>query len=120
MEAGDSIVSQTGNGPAKRSVYESVRLEVQGWYGDFNVVEVGENVPNLVGQIPLEYLDDAISEFQSKPEVRGKKIVVYGASKGGELALLLGSKYKEIEFLIRDNSKWIAENPKPIQKASFP
>ena len=53
----DSVISQTSNGPAKRSVYESVRLEVQGRYGDFNVVEVGENVPNLLGQIPLEYLD---------------------------------------------------------------
>lgn len=59
-----------------------------------------KNTPDQLEMIPLEYLDDAISEFQSKPEVRGKKIVVYGASKGGELALLLGSKYKEIEGII--------------------
>jgi hypothetical protein len=30
---------------------------VQGRYGDFNVVDIGENVPNRLGQIPLEYLD---------------------------------------------------------------
>jgi len=66
LETVDSVVSQTGNGPAKRSVYESVRLEVQGRYGDFNVVEVGENVPNLLGQIPLEYLDFVVDSKHGK------------------------------------------------------
>ena len=66
LETVDSVISQTSNGPAKRSVYESVRLEVQGRYGDFNVVEVGENVPNLVGQIPLEYLDFVVDSKHGK------------------------------------------------------
>jgi predicted aspartyl protease len=66
LETVDSVVSQTGNGPAKRSVYESVRLEVQGRYGDLNVVEVGENVPNLLGQIPLEYLDFVVDSKHGK------------------------------------------------------
>jgi len=57
LETVDSVISQTSNGPARRSVYEPARLEVQGRYGNFDVVQVGENVPNLVGQIPLEYLD---------------------------------------------------------------
>jgi predicted aspartyl protease len=60
----DTVISQTSNGPARRGAYESVRLEVQGRYGDFNVVEVGENVPNLVGQIPLEYLDFVVDPKQ--------------------------------------------------------
>ena len=66
LEKVDSVVSQTGNGPARRAVYESVRLEVQGRYGDFNVVEVGENVPNLLGQIPLEYLDFVVDSKKRK------------------------------------------------------
>ncbi len=66
LEKVDSVVSQTGNGPARRAVYESVRLEVQGRYGDFNVVEVGENVPNLLGQIPLEYLDFVVDSRKRK------------------------------------------------------
>jgi predicted aspartyl protease len=66
LEKFDTIISQTANGPAKRAVYESVRLETQGRYGDFNVVEVGENVPNLVGQIPLEYLDFVVDSKNRK------------------------------------------------------
>jgi predicted aspartyl protease len=66
LEKVDSVISQTGNGPARRAVYESVRLEVQGRYGDFNVVEVGENVPNLLGQIPLEYLDFVVDSKNRK------------------------------------------------------
>ncbi len=57
LEKLETIISQTSNGPAKRAVYEPVRLEFQGRQGDFNVVDIGEKVPNLVGQIPLEYLD---------------------------------------------------------------
>jgi predicted aspartyl protease len=61
-----SVVSQTGNGPAKQWVYEPVKLEVQGRYGNFDVVEVAENVPNLVGQIPLEYLDFVVDSKKGK------------------------------------------------------
>ena len=57
LEKVDSVVSQTTNGPKRRAVYEPVRLEVQGRYGNFDVVDIGESLPNLLGQIPLEYLD---------------------------------------------------------------
>jgi len=57
LEKLETIVSETSNGPVQRAFYEPVRLEVQGRYGDFNVVDVAENVTNLVGQIPLEFLD---------------------------------------------------------------
>jgi predicted aspartyl protease len=66
LEKVDEVISQTTNGPKKRSVYESVRLEVQGRYGDFNVVDIGENVPNLLGQIPLEYLDFVVDSKNQK------------------------------------------------------
>ena len=66
LEKVDTVVSQTTNGPIRRSVYESVRLEVQGRYGDFNVVNIGENVPNLLGQIPLEYLDFVVDSKNRK------------------------------------------------------
>ncbi len=66
LEKMDEVISQTTNGPKRRSVYESVRLEVQGRYGDFNVVDIGENVPNLLGQIPLEYLDFVVDPKNRK------------------------------------------------------
>jgi predicted aspartyl protease len=66
LEKGDPAISQTGNGLAKRFVYEPVRLEVMGRYGNFDVVGVGEDVPNLVGQIPLEYLDFVVDSKNRK------------------------------------------------------
>ena len=66
LEKVDDVISQTTNGAAKRAVYEPVRLEVQGRYGNFDVVDIGENVPNLLGQIPLEYLDFVVDPKNRK------------------------------------------------------
>ena len=57
LEKVDDLISQTTNGPKQRAVYEPVRLDLQGRYGNFDVVGIGENVPNLLGQIPLKHLD---------------------------------------------------------------
>ena len=59
-----------------------------------------EHTPGHLEMIPLEYFEEAIRSFKSQPEVRDKKIVVFGGSKGGELALLLASRYKQIEGVI--------------------
>jgi predicted aspartyl protease len=62
----DEVISRATNGPKKRSVYEPVRLEIQGRYGNFDVVDIGEKVPNLLGQIPLEYLDFVVDSKNRK------------------------------------------------------
>lgn len=51
------VVSRTTNGLRRRAVYQAARLELLGRNGAFQVVEVEDDVPNLLGQIPLEYLD---------------------------------------------------------------
>lgn len=66
LEKMDTIISQKTNGPARRAVYEPVRLDLQGRYGNFDVVDIGENVPNLLGQIPLEYLDFVVDSKNRK------------------------------------------------------
>ena len=53
----DHIQSRTTHGIRRRGVFQPVRLEVQGRSGNFDVVDLDEDVPNLLGQIPLEYLD---------------------------------------------------------------
>lgn len=58
------------------------------------------NTPSLLELIPLEYFFKAIEKFKAYPDVRDKKIVIYGISKGGELALLLGSVNPEINGVI--------------------
>jgi len=59
-----------------------------------------ENTPDRLELIPLEYFEDAIIKFKSQPDVGNKKILVWGNSKGGELALLLASRYKQIDGVI--------------------
>jgi predicted aspartyl protease len=49
------VTSSTGGGEA--AVYEAVRLTIQGRDCTMDVIEVPDNVPVLIGQIPLEHLD---------------------------------------------------------------
>ena len=53
----DTVRSQTTNGDALRYKYEPVELELMGRRENFDVIEIPENVPNLLGQVPLEVLD---------------------------------------------------------------
>jgi dienelactone hydrolase len=59
-----------------------------------------KNTPDYLEMIPLEYFEAAIEKFKSYPDVGEKKIVLIGQSKGGELVLLLASRYKQIEGVI--------------------
>jgi len=52
-----TVNSRTTNGNRERGVYSPVLMEMMGRSGEFAVVDSDENVPNLLGQIPLEYLD---------------------------------------------------------------
>ena len=58
------------------------------------------NTPDRLQMIPMEYFENVLDELQSMPEVTGKKVVIWGGSKGGELALLLASKYNQINGVI--------------------
>ena len=75
--AGD-VISKTTNGSRRRPVYSPVRLDLMGRYGNFDVVEVDDDVPNLVGQIPLEYLDFVVDSSGRKltpnPEHGGEQM----------------------------------------------
>jgi len=50
------VVSSNGT-VSQANVYGTVRLTIQGRDCPTDVIEVPDNVPVLVGQIPLEYLD---------------------------------------------------------------
>ncbi len=49
------VTSSTGGGEAV--MYEAVRLTIKGRSCTMDVMEVPDNVPVLIGQIPLEHLD---------------------------------------------------------------
>ena len=40
-----------------RRIFSVVRLEIQGRTGQFSVIELSDDLPNIIGQIPLEDLD---------------------------------------------------------------
>ena len=47
----------TGNGIARRAVYEPVRIRIRDREADLNVMEVPTGTPPLLGYLPLEALD---------------------------------------------------------------
>ena len=61
-----TVNSRTTNGNRERGVYSPVKMELMGREGNFDVVDVDESVPNLLGQIPLEYLDFVVDPTNQK------------------------------------------------------
>jgi len=59
-----------------------------------------KNTSETLAKLPLEYWEEVITTFKKRPDIEGKKIVVDGISKGGELALLLGSIFNEVDAVI--------------------
>lgn len=60
------VVSRTTNGRRTRRVYQAARLDLMGRHGNFDVVEVDNDVPNLIGQVPLEVLDFVVDPKRQK------------------------------------------------------
>jgi predicted aspartyl protease len=48
---------RSSTGTAEASVYDAVRLTIQGRECTMDVMEVPDDVPVLIGQLPLEHLD---------------------------------------------------------------
>ena len=59
-----------------------------------------ENLPAQLEAIPLEYFGQALGWMKSRPEVSADRIGVMGVSRGGELALQLGSMYPVIKAVV--------------------
>lgn len=59
-----------------------------------------KNTPPNLEMVPIEYFKEVIKQYTLKPEIVGKKIVVFGTSRGGELALLISSKLAGIDGVI--------------------
>lgn len=59
-----------------------------------------EDLPKSLEKIPLEYFETGIDWLGMQKRVRSDQIAVLGASRGGELALLLGSTFPEIKAVV--------------------
>jgi predicted aspartyl protease len=62
-----------------RTVFSPVALEIQGRTGRFDVVEIPDALPNIIGQIALEDLDWVV-------DCRNQKLIPNPEHKNGELA----------------------------------
>ncbi|HEX3027796.1 MAG TPA: acyl-CoA thioester hydrolase/BAAT C-terminal domain-containing protein [Clostridia bacterium] len=60
----------------------------------------GEDLPKLRAQVPMEFVDNAISYLKKYDNGRIKKISTYGISLGSILALMSGVIFKEITCVI--------------------
>jgi predicted aspartyl protease len=76
LEKFGTVSSKTSNGSVMRGQYDAVELELMGRRQVFDVLEVSEEVPNLLGQVPLEVLD-----FVADP--RGRQLIP-NPEHGGE------------------------------------
>jgi len=59
-----------------------------------------EDLPPRLEGIPLEYFGQALAWLTQRPEVQPDRIAVMGTSRGGELALQLGSMYTNIRTVV--------------------
>ncbi len=59
-----------------------------------------EHLPKGLKHFPIEYFATALQWLRKRPDIRSGAIAVSGVSRGGELALLLGSMYPEIKAVL--------------------
>ncbi|AAK81337.1 hypothetical protein BJV85_000496 [Clostridium acetobutylicum] len=59
-----------------------------------------DTLPATLNEIPLEYFEKAIDWIITKGDISPNNLTVFGRSRGGELALLLGSTFKKITSVI--------------------
>jgi esterase/lipase len=70
----------------------------------FNVLSLSyfndRGLPQKLSGIPLEYFEKVFDWIAGHPVTKGNDLYVFGVSKGGELALLLASRYSIIKKVV--------------------
>ncbi len=57
-------------------------------------------LPDRMELLPLEYFDKALDRLEADASVDRRRVAVMGASKGGEAALIIGSRRKDVRAVI--------------------
>jgi dienelactone hydrolase len=81
-------------------------LEKAAWLADRGYAALGvayfryEDLPRDLEAIPLEYFGRALDWMAQRPEIESDRLAVMGTSRGGELALQLGSMFPQIRAVV--------------------
>ena len=83
-----------------------------------------KGLPSSLEKIPLEFIENAIMWMEKEQTVLSDKICIYGRSKGGELAVLAASMFKQIKGVIAStpsNIVWqgLNKNNRPSKYSSW-
>jgi dienelactone hydrolase len=57
-------------------------------------------LPAELNNVPLEYFGKAFKWLETQPSIDAKRIGIMGASRGGELVLLLGTLYPQVKAIV--------------------
>jgi fermentation-respiration switch protein FrsA (DUF1100 family) len=71
-----------------------------------------DGLPRGLVNIPLEYFGNAIGWMRAQPLLGDRFLAVWGESRGGELALLLGATFTEINAVIAERSSVLGAWPR--------
>lgn len=59
-----------------------------------------KGLPQMLDEVPVEPIDKAVRWLSNRPEVLDDRVVIIGASKGAELALLVASSNKQVTGVV--------------------
>jgi dienelactone hydrolase len=74
------------------------------------------DLPKQLIEIRLEYFEKAIAWMKKQKQVRGDRLAVMGGSRGGELALLVGSMFPDVKAVVAYTPSHVAWGGWPISE----
>jgi len=84
-----------------RSAEANAALLASHGYAALAVAYFGmEGLPQRLVGVPLDYLKKAIDWMGARETIDRRRLAVFGGSKGGELALLLASRFVELKAVV--------------------
>jgi len=93
--------SEGGNAWASRRWKKTRQEFVDKGYAFLAIGYFGcKGTPKILDKIAIDEVHKAIEEARKNPRINKKKIAVIGGSRGADLALLLGSYYKDITCVV--------------------
>ena len=80
-----------------------------------------DGLPRDLSRIPLEYFKRAIDWLRVHPVVDADRVAVFGSSRGGEAALLVGATFPQVTAVVANvpsHVVWQGSHPDPSVKTS--